>query len=208
MYFDDLGKQLVLEVVRIDVDDREVLIAALARLLGGMRKHDAGVELLDPHAPVIAERQFHDISLAARALIRRRQKPRRRAPPPVAAQLEPAIADAFAGREVVFVAVPRTDEMHVGLGEFLPHEGPIGRKHVLDLVHDHALAGRATLVHAQIFVGVELALPAEHADLDVAVKHDAAAAVLERRGLACWNFSHAKGRAFIRTPRWLATKAG
>jgi hypothetical protein len=54
------GERLALEVVRIDVDDREVLIAAFAGLFGGVRKHDAGVELVDAHAPVIAERQFHE----------------------------------------------------------------------------------------------------------------------------------------------------
>src|SRR5262245_46769102 len=64
-------------------------------------------------------------------------------------------------------------------------------EHVLNLMHEHALAGRPALMHAQILVGIELAAPAKHADLDVAVKHDAAAAVLERRGLAYGNFGHA-----------------
>src|SRR4029077_17232179 len=65
------------------------------------------------------------------------------------------------------------------------------RKHVLDLMHEHALAGRPALMHAQILVRIELAAPAKHADLDVAVKHDAAAAVLEGRGLAHGHFCHA-----------------
>ena len=50
MYLTISAKMLDLEVMRIDVDDREILIAALARLLGGMRQHDAGVEFLDLHA--------------------------------------------------------------------------------------------------------------------------------------------------------------
>src|SRR5262249_21754907 len=59
---EDLGKRLGLEVVGVDVDDRKALVAALARLLGGVRQRDAGIELVDAHASVIAERQFHQTS--------------------------------------------------------------------------------------------------------------------------------------------------
>ena len=45
--------------------------------------------------------------------------------------------------------------------------GAVRRQHVLDLVHDHALAGRSALVGAEILIGVEPALPVKHADLDV-----------------------------------------
>src|SRR5215475_2188460 len=64
----DLGKRLALEVMRINIDDRKICVAALARLLGGMRERNTGVELVDAHAPVIAERQFHqDLPRGGRA---------------------------------------------------------------------------------------------------------------------------------------------
>src|SRR5262249_57620923 len=44
-------------------------------------------------------------------------------------QLEPPVADAFAGLELVLVAVPRADEMHL-VGEDLPLIGAVGADHV------------------------------------------------------------------------------
>jgi hypothetical protein len=60
--------------------------------------------------------------------------------------------------------------------ELLPEPGLVWAEHVLDLVHDHALAAGAALVNAEILIGVELALPVEHPDLAAVVKHDAAVA--------------------------------
>src|ERR1700737_4243052 len=44
----------------------------------------------------------------------------------VLAQLEPAVGHAFAGLHVVFVAVPGTDEMHLGVREVEPARGLVG----------------------------------------------------------------------------------
>src|ERR1700732_61363 len=92
-------------------------------------------------------------------------------------ELQPPVRRAFAGHDVVFVAVPGADEMRLGLGEPLPVPGAVGPQHVLDLVHDDALARRAALMDAQVLVGVEAALPVEHADLDPVVGDDAPVAV-------------------------------
>src|SRR5262245_36116850 len=44
----------------------------------------------------------------------------------VLAQLELAVGNAFAGLHVVFVAVPGTDEMHLGVGEVEALGGLVG----------------------------------------------------------------------------------
>ena len=53
-----------------------------------------------------------------------------------------------------------------------------------------ALAGRAALVQAQVGIGVELALPVEHADVVGAVLDDLAIAVREIRNLGDKDFGH------------------
>ena len=80
-------------------------------------------------------------------------------------QAQPPVGGAFAGLDVVFVAVPRADEVHPLLGELLPDPGLVRADHVLNLVHDQPLAGRTALVQAHVGVGVELAAPVEHADV-------------------------------------------
>ena len=52
-------------------------------------------------------------------------------------------------------------------------------EHLLDLGQDLALAHRAALVRAVVLVGVELAVDAEHADLEVALGDDLAIALAE-----------------------------
>src|ERR1700731_1699237 len=69
-------------------------------------------------------------------------------------ELEPPVGRAFARRYVVFVAVPRAHEVCLGVGEFVPMPGAVGAEHVLDLVHDDALARGAALMDAEILVGV------------------------------------------------------
>src|SRR6266852_2317637 len=81
-------------------------------------------------------------------------------------EAQPPVRRALAGLEVVLVAVPRADEVHLVGREPVPVPGAVGRQHVLDLVHDDALAGRPALMNAQVLVGVEPPLPVEHADLD------------------------------------------
>src|ERR1043165_7596206 len=82
----------------------------------------------------------------------------------VLAQLELAVAAEFAGLHVVFVAVPRADEMQV-VAEGLPLVGAVGRDDVDHLIDQQAFAGRTALVDAQVAVGVEAAAREEHADL-------------------------------------------
>src|SRR4051794_14348958 len=71
----------------------------------------------------------------------------------VAAQLELAVGGAFAGLEVVFVAVPRAHEMGVLLGKGQAQRALLVVQQLVHLGDDQALAGRAALVQAEIAVG-------------------------------------------------------
>src|SRR5580693_7551440 len=105
-------------------------------------------------------------------------------------QLHLAVADALAGLHVVFHAVPRADEVHLVFGEEQSHRGLVGAQPLLDLGDGQAFAGRAALMQAEIAVGVEFALVAEHADLVVADEDDPPIAVLEFRKLCDEFFRH------------------
>src|ERR1700719_1776024 len=105
-------------------------------------------------------------------------------------QLHLAVADALAGLHVVFHAVPRADEVHLVFGEEQAHRGLVGAQPLLDLGDGQAFAGRAALVQAEIAVGEEFALVAEHADLIVADEDDPPVAVLEFRKLCDEFFRH------------------
>src|SRR5215475_2982194 len=97
----------------------------------------------------------------------------------VLAQLETPVADELAGLEVVFVAVPGADEMHLVVGEIEPARRLVGHDPLFHLGDDQAFAGRAALVQADIAVGVELAVVLEHADFAIADEDDAAVAVVD-----------------------------
>src|SRR5580704_2575696 len=94
-------------------------------------------------------------------------------------QLHLAIADALAGLHVVFHAVPRADEVHLVFGEEQAHRGLVGPQPLLDLGNGQAFAGRAALMQAEIAVGVDFALVAEHANLVVADEDDTPVPILE-----------------------------
>src|ERR1700730_17510905 len=94
-------------------------------------------------------------------------------------QLEAPVGDAFASLHIVLHAVPGADEIHVGRGEVEPHRGLVRPQPLLDARDGEPFAGRPTLVQTEIRVGVERAIVAEHADLIVADKDDAALSVLE-----------------------------
>jgi hypothetical protein len=100
----------------------------------------------------------------------------------VLAQLELAVADAFAGLHVVLVAVPRADEMQV-VREGLALVGAVGRDDVDHAVDQQPLARRAARVQAGVAVGVVGAAGEEHADLMPASGDDAPVAVGELRCL-------------------------
>ena len=87
---------------------------------------------------------------------------------------------AFAGLQVVFVAVPRADEVHL-VAELLALVGAVRVDDVDHVVDHQAFAGRTALVQADVAVGVEGAVLVEHADLALARGDDAAVAVLQFR---------------------------
>src|SRR6202034_3460906 len=61
-------------------------------------------------------------------------------------QFQPAIARAFPGFDIVFHAMPGTDEVHFVLGEIESHRGLIRTQAFLDLGDGQTLAGGAALV--------------------------------------------------------------
>src|SRR5262245_36385326 len=112
-----------------------------------------------------------------------------------------SIRGAFARLEIVFVSMPRADEMDLVNGKFLSQPAAVGTDYILDLVHHDAFAGRSTLVHAQVFVSVKLALPMEHADFMPLVGHDAALAIRKFRCLGNKHFQHSQSMTLNGTRR-------
>src|SRR6185503_12830375 len=96
----------------------------------------------------------------------------------VAFQPQLRIGRAFAGLELVFPAVPGTDDVRIVIIVSLGHERLVRCIDVDDLAPDDALAGRATLVQAMVAVGVESAVVAIDPDLDPVLADNADVAVL------------------------------
>src|SRR3954470_7244226 len=88
-------------------------------------------------------------------------------------QPQPQVGDVVAVRQVELIAVPRTDDVHVGFVEGLAVEDAVLVDEFFHLRHAQALAGRAALVRAIVPVGVILALVADDPDLEFAGPHDA-----------------------------------
>src|SRR6266404_1361350 len=126
----------------------------------------------------------------------------------VAPQLELAVGDAFAGLDVVFVAVPRAHEMRFGVGEIQTLGRLVRHDPLFHRRDDHALAGRSALVQAIIAVGVEFAAILEDADLGIADEHDPAVAILEFRGFPNKLFGHERIYLPSRNERFRAGLAG
>src|SRR5579862_4734405 len=82
------------------------------------------------------------------------------------------VGRAFAGRQLVFPAVPGADDVRLVIVVGLAEERFIGAEQVDDLVADDALAGRPALVGAMIAVGVEGPGVAVDADLDAVLADD------------------------------------
>ena len=59
--FEDFADRLAFVVMRVDIDDREILVPAFGSLLRGVRQQLAGVEFLDLHAAEIGQRKIHAI---------------------------------------------------------------------------------------------------------------------------------------------------
>ena len=107
-----LGVVLVLVVVRVDVDDQEILIVSRARLLAGVLEVLGRREQFKLDGAYATDRHVHgslslkicsgdDVDFFA-ALDHL-----------VLAELQLAVADALAGLQIVFVAVPRADEVRL-----------------------------------------------------------------------------------------------
>src|SRR5260370_8133226 len=107
----------------------------------------------------------------------------------VSAQLELAVADAFAGRKLVFVAVPRTNEMHL-VTERLAVIGAVGGDEIDHPVDEQAFARRPARMQAVVAVGIEGAVLEEHADLVGPGGHDPPVAVRNLCGLGDKPFFH------------------
>src|SRR5262245_56740856 len=91
-----------------------------------------------------------------------------------ALELQASIRGAFAGGEIIFVAMPGADEMNFFGCKFLTEPGAVGADDVFHLVDHEAFTSRSALVHAKVLIGVELALPMEDADFAALVDRDAA----------------------------------
>src|SRR5258708_1582473 len=89
-------------------------------------------------------------------------------------QLELAVGDAFAGLDVILIAVPGAHEVEFGLGEIQALRGLVGHDALFDFGDGEPLAGRSALVQAVVAIGIESAVFPEHADLMVAEEHDTA----------------------------------
>src|SRR6267378_136705 len=110
----------------------------------------------------------------------------------VFAQLELAVGDAFAGLDVILIAVPGAHEVAFGLREVKPLRGLVAHDAFFHFGDGQPLAGRSALVQAVVAVSIKSAVFPEHTDLMVAEEHDAAVAVLELGNLADKFFSHSK----------------
>src|ERR1700730_11656829 len=105
------------------------------------------------------------------------------------AQLHASVADAFAGLDVVLVAMPRAGEVHL-VREGLALIGLVRGDDVHDPVDQQALAGRSAGMNAIVAVGVVGPALAENPDLLLAVDHDPPVAVLELGRLGDEAFGH------------------
>src|SRR5215831_12705956 len=110
----------------------------------------------------------------------------------VLAQLELAVGDAFAGLDVVLIAVPGAHKVEFGVGEIQALRGLIGHDALFDFGDGQPLARRSALMQAVVAVGIKGAVFPEHADLMVADEHDTTVAILELGNLADEFLNHSK----------------
>src|SRR5262245_30938694 len=104
-------------------------------------------------------------------------------------QPQPPVADAFAGLQLVFITVPRADEMDL-VRERLALIGAVRRDHVDHAVDHEPLAGRPAGMEAGVAVGEVGAVLVEHADFRVSSDNDATIAVLHLGRLGHEAFRH------------------
>src|SRR5262244_2529915 len=104
-------------------------------------------------------------------------------------QSQPSVADAFAGLQLVFITVPRADEMNL-VRERLALISAVRRDHVDHAVDHEPLAGRPAGMDASVAVGEVGAVLVEHADFRVSSNDDATIAVLHLGRLGHEAFRH------------------
>src|SRR5215472_15911477 len=104
-------------------------------------------------------------------------------------QPQPPVADAFAGLQLVFITVPRADEMDL-VRERLALIGAFRRDHVDHAVDHEPFAGRPAGMDAGVAVGEIGAVLVEHADFRVSGNDDAPIAVLHLGRLGNEAFRH------------------
>src|SRR5579863_6911097 len=98
---------------------------------------------------------------------------------PRLAQLQGRMTRVLPGFDIVFIAVPRTDDMRV-LGMVLQRSHCAVALHRLDdTLHDPALTHRTAAMSTFIVPGVELAIDQENSDLGLAAFEQQAAGLLE-----------------------------
>src|SRR5262249_42221129 len=104
-------------------------------------------------------------------------------------QPQPPVADAFAGLQLVFITVPRANEMDL-VRERLALIGAVRRDHVDHAVDHEPLAGRPAGMDAGVAVGEIGAVLVEHADFRVCGNDDAPIAILHLGRLGNEAFRH------------------
>src|SRR5499426_3513866 len=115
-------------------------------------------------------------------------------------QPQPPVADAFAGLQLVFITVPRADEMDL-VRERLALIGAVRRDHVDHAVDHEPLAGRPAGMDAGVAVGEVGAVLVEHADFRVSGNDDAPIAVVHLGRLGKEAFRHGRS-SLARTLAW------
>src|SRR5215831_14014583 len=115
-------------------------------------------------------------------------------------QSQPPVADAFAGLQLVFITMPRADEMNF-VRERLPLIGAVRRDHVDHAVDHEPFAGRPAGMDASVAVGEVGAVFVEHADFRVSRHDDASIAVVHLGRLGNEAFRHG-GSSLARTLAW------
>src|SRR5262249_39020274 len=96
-----------------------------------------------------------------------------------------------AGLDAVFVAVPRTDDIELGVVIGLRANRAVFRDRLEHSFHDAALADRSGAMRATIMPGVKLAIEPEDANFELAADNNLAIAVDIVRDFSSIVFGHA-----------------
>src|SRR5689334_20638519 len=101
-----------------------------------------------------------------------------------------AVAGAFSGLDVEFPAMPRTDDMQIGLAEAHALIGLVGGDDFFDAMNQQSIANRAALMRTDVEESMQLALGANDTDLPSLMFNHIAGALRHISGTRYENFSH------------------